>query len=199
MILDLLITLFSSLLFLFVFWTRLKEDYTQNQIFTTGLYILFGLGFGNLLADNLFRSWWFWTGFAGGFFGLTAGIKRFRLRFFETLEAFVISGLSVFLTVSFSDLMKEYSLISLLLTLGIMFFIGLFLFLDKHYKKFYWYKSGRVGFSGLTVLGLFFLVRTAVAMSGISVLSFAGESEVVISGMLAFISFISVYNLSGKS
>ncbi len=189
----------SSLLFLFVFWTRLKEDYTQNQIFTTGFYVLLGMGCGNILADNYFGLWWFWTGLAGGVLGLVMGIRHFRLRVFEAMEAFVIAGLSLFFIVSLSELIRAYSLSSLALTLGIASFIVLFLFLDAHYKKFSWYKSGRVGFSGLTVLGLFFLIRSVVAMGNLSVLSFAGDLEVVLSGVISFTSFMTVYNLSGKT
>lgn len=199
MILDFLITLLTSLLFLFAFWVRLKEDYTQQQIFTTGFWVLFGIGCGNILAVNFFDVWWFWTGLAGGFLGLIAGIKRFHLRFFETLEAFVISGLLMFLSIAFSSLMADYSPITLAMTLGIVFFIVLFLFLDVHYKKFIWYKSGRVGFTGMTVLGLFFLIRSIVAMGGSSVLSFAGDIDVVISGVMSFASFMAVYNLSGST
>ena len=199
MVLDFLITLFSSLLFLFVFWMRLREDYSQNQIFTTGFYILLGIGCGNIIARNFIEAWWFWTGLAGGTLGLIFGIRHFHLRFFETVEAFVIAGLALFFSTALSELIGEYSSASLSLTLGIAIFIALFWFLDVHYKKFSWYKSGRVGFSGLTVLGLFFLTRSIVAMSDLYVLSFAGDMEVVISGVISFISFMTVYNLSEKT
>ena len=178
---------------------RLREDYTQNQIFTTGFYVLLGIACGNILAMGFFNNWWFWLGLAGGAIGLMVGIRCFRLRFFETLEAFVIAGLSLFLVVSLSELIKEYSKSSMFLTLGVIFFIGLFIFLDLHYKKFTWYRSGRIGFSGLTVLGLFFLSRSIIAMSDLYVLSFVGESEVVMSGVLSFVNFMAVYNLSGKT
>jgi hypothetical protein len=197
-ILDIVQTLASSLLFLFIFWERLKEDYTQNQIFTTGFYVLFGIGCGNIIADNFWVDWWFWSGLVGGVIGLLLGIRRFRLRIFESLEAFVISCLSLFFVITSTNLIFEYSKESLFLVSGLAVFIIIFLMLDKHYKKFTWYKSGRVGFSGLTVLGLFFLTRSIVAMSGLSVLSFAGELEVVVSGVLSFASFLAVYNLSSK-
>jgi hypothetical protein len=177
----------------------LREDYTRNQIFTTGFYSLFAMGCGNILADNFLPGWWFWLGFIGGFLGLSLGIWRFRLRFFETLEAYVISGLSLLFIISLAKVFEKYSLESLLFSVGILLFALVFLFFDKHYKRFTWYKSGRVGFSGLTVLGLFFLVRSAVAMTNISMLSFAGEMEVVISGIVSFISFITVYNLSERT
>ncbi len=199
MVLNFLIDFLASILFLFLFWTRLKEDYTQNQIFTTGFYVLLGIGSGNILAVNFFRDWWLWSGFLGGVIGLLLGIRRFRLRFFETLEAFVISGLSLFLVVSISDCIGKYSIDSLALCFGIASFIILFVFLDKHYRKFSWYKSGRVGFSGLTVLGTFFLVRSIVAMIYPHMLSFAGDIEVVVSGVLSFLSYMAVYNLSGKT
>lgn len=198
MITDFFITLISSLFFLFVFWTRLREDYTQNQIFTTGFFVLIGFGSGNILSKYYFWEWWFWTGLVGGVAGLIIGMYRYRLRVFETIEAFVIAGLVLFFSITLSELIREYTLNSLILTLAVLSFIGVFLYLDTHYKKFSWYRSGRVGFTGLTVMGLFFLVRSVVAMSDINMLSFAGEIEVVISGLISFLSFMTVYNLSGK-
>lgn len=198
-IIDILITLFSALFFLYIYWSRLKEDYTQNQIFTSGIYILIGIGAGRILANNFFDAWWFWAAFAGGLIGFIIGISRIHMKIIETLEAYVISVLALYLIVALSALIKTYSPETLVLFLGIALFIGLFLFLDRHYKKFTWYKSGKVGFSGLTVMGLFFLTRSVVAMSGLSVLSFAGDLEVVISGIIAFLSFMAVYNLSGKT
>lgn len=199
MILDILLTLIASLLFLYLFWVRLREDYTSSQIFTTTFYTLFGIGFGNILADNFFYPWWFWATFLGGIIGLAFGIWRFHLRIFEAMEAYIISGLTLLLAVSTEDLVREYSQSSLILLISALFFIFLFIFFDKHYKKFTWYKSGRVGFTGLTVLGLFFLTRAVIAMTGIYMLSFAGELEVVLSGVISFLSFITVYNLSEKS
>ncbi len=199
MIINILVSIVSALLFLYVFWTRLKEDYTQNQIFTAGFYVLLGIACGSILADNSFSELWFWASFAGGVIGLALGIWRFRLRFFETLEAAVLSELILFLIVFLLSLVKKFSQITLLGTLAIIVLIGLFIFLDAHYKKFSWYKSGRVGFSGLTVLGLFFLARTLVAMLAIDVLSFVGDREVIASGVLSFVSFMAVYNLSKQT
>lgn len=199
MILDFIITLLSSLVYLFVFWMRLREDYTQDQIFATGFYTLLGIGCGNILARNFFELWWFWIALLGGIIGVFIGIRRFRMRLFESIEAFILANLTLFFIVSLLNIIEDYNMTSLILTLATALFIAAFIFLDTHYKKFSWYKSGRVGFTGLTISGIFFLVRSLVAMSGIYVLSFAGDIEVVISGVISFLSFMTLYNLSGKT
>lgn len=199
MILDILLTLIACFLFLYIFWVRLREDYTANQIFTATFYVLLGIGFGNILADNFFPPWWFWATFFGGILGLAIGIWRFSLRIFEAMEAYIISGLALLFVVSTEDFVRKYSQSSLMLLISVLFFIVLFIFFDKHYKKFTWYKSGRVGFTGLTVLGLFFLARSVVAMTDVSMLSLGGDLEVILSGVTSFVGFITVYNLSEKS
>ncbi len=199
MILDFLITLLTVFLFLFIFWLRLKDDYTQNQIFTTGFYVLLGIGIGNILAIKFMRDFWFWLGFFGGFLGLIYGVSHFRLRFFEALESYTISGLFLFLIVSFISYLEDLSSSTLIVILLVLFFISFFYFLDSRYKNFTWYKSGKVGFSGLTILGLFFLTRSLVAIRTVSVISFGKDVEVLLSGLLSFISFIILYNLSERT
>lgn len=199
MIITILISIISVVLFLFSFWSRLREDYTQNQIFTTGFYTLLGIACGSILADNFAPPWWFWASFTGSILGLLLGLIRFRLRIFETLEAAVLAELLLFLVVFLTHLIENFSLITLWGTFGVIVFLGFYLFLDAHYKKFSWYKSGRVGFTGLTILGLFFLTRTVVAMFAIDMLSFVGDQEVIVSGILSFLSFMAVYNLSRQT
>lgn len=128
--------------------------------------------------------------------GLTLGILRYHLKVFESLEAAVISLLPWLGLIFLSDSIKASELSSLIGSLVIFSLIILFFLFDKHYKKFSWYKSGRIGFSGLTISGLFFLVRTAVAASFPFVLSFGGMHDVYLSGIVAFASFLAVFNLA---
>ncbi len=73
-----------------------------------------------------------------------------------------------------------------------------YLLLNMHYKTFSWYRSGRVGFSGLTILGTFFLIRAAIAIFFPNMLSFTGIFDAIISGLISFAAFIAVFNLSRK-
>jgi len=189
-------TLLGIFIFLFLFWRRLKEDYTPNQIFGTAFYALFGALGANLISIYFLPSWWFWLDLFGALLGVTLGILRFHLRVFETLEALVLATLPWFGLILLSDFIETTGVSSGVGATVILVLVGLFYFLDTHYKGFTWYKSGRVGFSGLTVAGAFFLIRAAVAATSVNVLSFVNGKEAVLSGLLAFVSFLAVYNLA---
>lgn len=196
MAVKLLLNAFGIMIFLFLFWRRLREDYAVNVIFNTAFYMLLGAAAGYLSSWLLFSSWWFWVSFFGISLGLSLGILRYRLRIFETVEASVISLLPWFGFTFLIDLINNKNTTSGLGATVITALIVTFFLLDKHYKSFSWYKSGRVGFSGLTILGLFFLARAAIAASISNVLSFSGKYEVFLSAVLAFVSFLLVFNLA---
>lgn len=184
------------LIFLFVFWKRLKEDYTTSQIFTTGLYMIVGISLATVFSRKFLEHWWFWLSFIGAALGLILGILKFKLRFFETFEAGVAATFPWLGVVFLSDSIEKSKPASFIGFIVIILLTVLFYFLDAHYKKFTWYKSGRVGFTGLTTLGLLLLLRAAVAPIVPDMLSFSGKYEAIISGILAFVSFLLVFNLS---
>lgn len=197
-IIQVFFTLITVLLFLFSFWKKLKEDYTQNQIFTTGFYILLGIGAGNIIAVNLLPAWWFWLSLTGGVIGLIIGKIKFSLRILEAIDAFVSA--SLFLLAG-SFLASWYFGKNNLFLVGsgiCILLIGLYKYLNEHYKRFTWYKSGRIGFSGLAVSGAFFLIRSLIALTNPNMLSFVGSPDVFLSGILAFVSFLALFNLSRK-
>lgn len=196
MLAKIVFNILGILVFFFVFWKRLKEDYTAGQIFTTGLYMIIGISLTVIISTKFLEPWWFWLSFAGAALGLTLGVLRFKLRFFETFEAGVAATLPWLGVVFLSDSIEKSNPISLIGFMVIILLIALFYFLDAHYKKFAWYKSGRVGFTGLTSLGLLLLLRVAVAPVIPDVLSFSGKYEAIISGILAFVSFLLVFNLA---
>ena len=184
------------LIFLFVFWKRLKEDYPTSQIFTTGLYMIVGISLAVIISTKFFGPWGFWLSFTGAGLGLTLGVSKFKLRFFETFEAGVAASFFWLGLVFLSDSIEKSNTASFIGFIVIILLIVLFYFLDAHYKKFTWYKSGRVGFTGLTTLGLLLLLRAAVAPIVPDMLSFSGKYEAIISGILAFVSFLLVFNLA---
>lgn len=194
--------------FAFFFWKRLKEDYTSTQIFSVTFYGLIGAALGLLLGNFLLLphlaksavfdpgGLWFWGALVGFTVGIAAGLRRFHMRFVETLEAAGIGILFLLLGVFISDAASSASWISLAVSLFLTLCLIAFFTLDKKYKSFGWYKSGRVGFAGAAVLGSLFLTRSVVAIVFPFVLSFIGKIDAIISSVIAFAFFFLVYNLS---
>jgi hypothetical protein len=196
MIVKILFNIVGVLLFFFLFWKKLKEDYDSESIFTYALFIAAGIGIFSFLSAKLLSHWWFWANCLGVVLGFLLGRLKFKFRFFESLEATIIGLLPWLSFVFLQDAMSNTSLPTLIAFIVLMLVIVLYVFLDTHYKKFAWYKSGKVGFSGLITLGLLFLVRATVAAGFPSMLSFLGPIDSIISGVIAFTSFLLVFNLS---
>lgn len=194
-------TIVGVILTLFFFWKRLKEDYSSKEIFTCGFYIIIGVLLGSLGINYLFAGFWFWGGVLGFLTGLFLSIYRFKMKIFETLEAAGI-GIVYWLGVIFlEDFIKFTSSSSFAALVFIISILGLFYFLDIRYKNFTWYKSGRVGFSGLATLGILFLVRGVVASLFPFMISFSSNFKVidtVFSGVISFSLFLAIFNLSQK-
>jgi len=191
-------TLIGSLSFLYLFWRKLKEDYTANQIFNTGFYVLFGIFLFSILGLNFAFKWTFWISFAGSLFGLFVGISRFKLKLFETLEGWVLGLLGVMMAFYVFNWLKSFSPIEFAPVVVTFLFIFFYFFLDSRYKQFSWYRSGRIGFAGLVTLGSFFVVRSIVALFYPNMLFFVGKSEPIISGIVAFSAFMVLLNLARK-
>lgn len=205
-ILTISLAFFGVLTFLYFFWNRLKEDYTSNIIFSTAFYVLTGiltsflilkfLVFPQIDFADLQTGLEFWLAILAGAIGVAVGIFRFKLRFFETVEACGVGLLYLLLAFTLSDTFGNLSIVSLAVSTGISLLLVLFYFLESKYRTFTWYKSGKVGFSGLTVLGIFFLLRALVAIFYPSVLFFLGKLESIPAGVVSFALFFAVYNLA---
>ena len=166
MLITATVNVLGIILFLYVFWKKLKDDYISEQIFPTTFFILMGIGVSQILSYYLLSAWWFWLAIVGISLGFSLGVYRYKLRFYESIEALVISFL------------PWLSLIFL------------------QYKRFRWYKSGKVGFAGLTTLGFIFLVRGLTALWVPFMLSFVGVMDAFISVIISVVAFGMVYNLS---
>lgn len=185
----------GTLVFLFIFWKRLKEDYAAEIVFKSAFLVLFGLLVSIVLSQKLFPDWFLFAGIIGMLFGLAASVMRFGIRFYESLDALIVGFLPFLSFIFLQDSILNSSLGSFIGFLTILAFILLFYFLDIHYRGFTWYRSGRVGFAGLATAAIFFLVRATTSLSGMVVLSFVGKLEAIVSGCLAFICFLVLYNL----
>jgi hypothetical protein len=183
-------------LYLYFFWKRLKDDYIRNQIFTTAFYGLVLLGAGYFTSLYVFGNLRFWLSLTGTTLGFALGIFRYRLKILEVFEAAVLGLLSIFALILVGELIVTHNIIYLFSFIVLLLLIILFHLLDKYYKGFAWYKSGRIGFSGLTVSGVFFLIYTVVAITLSSMISFVGNKDFIISFLLSILSFSVVYKLA---
>lgn len=193
---SLLVNAVGILLFLFIFWRRLKEDFASEIIFRIGFHILLGVGIAVLVSLNFFHSFFLWMALFGGVVGLIFSIYRIKIKFYETFEAFIIASLPWLSVIFLQDSVIHSSLSSFLGFLGILFLLFVSYYLDANYKNFSWYKSGKIGFSGLTVLCLIFLIRFALALLGITMLSFVGQIfELVATGLGIITCLVMLFNL----
>lgn len=198
----------GALGFLFLVWRRMKEDYTSERIFSFG-FILCGFLILGFLTGAFLRSKisgtvfftpggiWFWSSLVFVTFGFMYFVDKFKLRFFETLESVGIGLLFWLAVVFFIQIILAKSLAVFIFFLVLVGLIGLFYFLEGRYKRFVWYKSGKTGFSGLTVLMLFFIVRIVVALLSPNMLSFVGKIDAIFDVVSAFLFFGILFNLSG--
>lgn len=193
------VNVLGVLIFLFLFWKKLKEDYASQIIFSSAFLVLSGAVLGFIVSWQLFPSYFFWAWILGSGIGLTIAILRFKIRVFESFEACVLGFLPLFSLVFLRDSVMNTSLTSFFAFLVVLFLIFIYFVLNANYRKFSWYKSGRAGFAGLATLALLFLIRSSVAIFHTSVLSFVGKGEVFLSGTLTFMCFLLLYNLSRQT
>jgi len=198
MLVNILVAIIGILIFLFIFWKRLKEDYASEIIFQSAVFILVGIAVANLLTLRISTNSFFWSSLVGALLGLSLSILRFRIKFYESLEALIIAGLPWLGLVFLENSVTTQSLSSFLAFLAILIMVFVSYWLDTHYKGFTWYKSGRIGFAGIATASIIFLTRAGLAIRGVAMISLVGRFEAVISGAMAFCGFVLLYNL-GRS
>lgn len=188
--------LLGVFIFLFIFWKKMKEDFSNEIIFRSGSYIITGITIFYLFSFNFSPNWFLWSEMLGASLGLALAIYSQRIKFFESLEAMVLSILPWISLLFLSDSIynSSFSSFSAFVVILILMFVSYWL--DENYKSFNWYKSGKIGLSGLLVLGLFFLIRSVVAFSKITVVSFVGSWDLVLSLALYLVSLFLVYYLA---
>lgn len=185
------------LAFFYIFWSRLKEDYSSELIFKLAFGTMIVWLAVRFVAQRFLPNWWFWVALLTAFGGFVGYLRILRLSFFESLEALVMAFLTYLSLYFLADAVNASSVFSFAHSVFIFATLFLFVFLDTRYKEFSWYRSGRVGFTGLVTLGFYFLVRSVLSSLFPFMLSFA-HYEVYISASVAFLSFLIVYNLARK-
>ena len=198
MLVNLSLNLLGALIFLFIFWKHLKEDYAHEIIFKSALYILLGILLASAIALKFARPWFLWLEFSGAVAGVMFSLLTLKTRFYETFESLVIATLPWVALIFLGDSVARSSLSSFLGFVTTLFLILVYYYFNAHYKKFTWYRSGKIGFAGLATAGIVFFIRAGLAVFTSGVLSFVDKYEAIVSGTLAFVCFLTLFNLGKK-
>lgn len=204
--LPLIISIFS---FLFLFWRRTKEDYPSNDIFEVASLMLILSSFvsGLVLFIQLkidsfpqisVSSILFWCFAVVSVLVILFFSKKKQMSFIELLDSSIFSYLLAFFVIVSSHALYAKNSRSLILATIIGFIFILYIFFDERYKSFTWYKSGKVGFSGLFSAGVFFVTRAILAISFKSMTTIIGPIDVLLSALVAFAFFLMLYNIATK-
>ncbi|HJY98382.1 MAG TPA: hypothetical protein VJ227_01570 [Patescibacteria group bacterium] len=199
MLVNLLALIPGILVFLFVFWKRLNEDYAAEVIFRSAILILLGVAIGWGISERFYKEAFLWLSFFGAMGGLGIASYRHRIKFYESFEAMIVAALPWISFLFLKDSVVSSSLSSFIAFLSLLIIVFIAFFFDQRYKDFAWYKSGKIGFTGLATLTIIFLTRLVIAILQIPVISFLGRFEAVASGVAAFISLILLINLGRQS
>lgn len=187
--------IFGILVFLFLLWKTLKEDYQYEKIFNLGLTAIFAYLLSLILLKFVYSQFWFWIIVFAISLSIFFVSKRQKMKFFEVFDAISVSFLPWVALFFIEDSIVKSSLSSFLafwITLISIFFYYL---LKSYYRSFSWYKSGRVGFAGIVTLFLLFVVRFVTSFFNLSILTYAGKYEMYLSGSSTLLLGLLLYNL----
>lgn len=182
----------------FLYWVRLKEDYSGDVIFTCFFLSVALAAFFSIFLSWLLKGvgWVYWGVLLGVLLGVIVGNLKFRMRFFEGLEGAIL-GILVLNVVGFAYIsISSFSMFAILMISNAIVWLVVFFLLDRRYKDFGWYRSGKIGFSGLSSLGGFYLTSCLIALVVPTMVFFTSQIDVIISGIISFLSFLAIYNLS---
>jgi hypothetical protein len=197
--LEILFFVCLALIGIFAIWKRLREDYAEDMLFSLGLHA-FGVGLlGFVLGIVIYPAILFWSVGLGIIIGLGIGAYRLKMRFYESLDIVIVTSLWLLLirtalVAIFVRSIKEFVFAS-----AILICISVYYLLNGSYKSFSWYKSGKVGFAGLSVLFLLILARLLVAFIFPSMLPLASTIEKIISGVALLLILSGIIKLSIRS
>ena len=178
-ILLLLFSFVGIIVFLFFLWRGLREDYKVNEIFSFGFHVIIFMIIGLLVSLIFYKTAWFWLSYVGAIIGFVIGLNRAKIKFLDGLETAVLSFFYLFEVVLVGFFLNLYSPLSFAIMVFVLWLLLLFYFLKGKYKSFGWYKSGRIGFSSLAVLIIFFASRVPVAIFFPDMISFLGKFDAI--------------------
>lgn len=199
-IISFLALFLGVILFSFVLWRQLKEDYTHDQVFYFTLLLLLGSLLGWFVTGKFFADYSFW-GFLVGIliFGIY-GIKKIGLKLFELIDS-VSQGLFWLLfTFGVVGLVKaKPALEDIFFFLPLCFSLLAFHYFSRNYRRFSWYPSGKIGFVGFASLAVFFFVRFLIAFYFFFLVqSISNMANLVLNMVAAGVCFLTIYLRSGR-
>jgi hypothetical protein len=181
-IFDICLAVTAFLIGTFLLWRLLREDIPEEILLVAALWAAGGTGglFLVVQATKLVPPWFlagskliFWESLIGGGFTFWLYLRKNHLQLWELLDQTVAAFLLT-LTVGFGfyqfaqwifvpntrNLTNSMALVIVGETLIVN---GLAVPISRNYRRWRFYPSGRVGFVGLTSLGLLFLLNLVLA------------------------------------
>lgn len=190
----LLLSFFSYLFFL---WKYLRDDYDTNKIFTFGIATYFAFMLG-LFIGTVVKEIWFWTALLAYGMMFIFMIRKNHFKVIEAIEASTPGFVITYVLILIYGLLRNEGFETIVLSVTSLLLLAIFFILKKNYKRFNWYRSGRLGFASMVVLGLLFLIRAIASVLDFGSISLIGVVGFIPSAILSFFSFFTVYNLSQR-
>lgn len=188
--------LLGTLSLFYFLWKKLKDDYHFEKIFNLGFTILSFQFVGILVSRFLLPQYWFWINLLLISIGFGFSVIRQKIKFFESFDGLVVGLLPWLGFYFFAEAIKNSSLVNFVGFWIVLMLVFIFLFLDSQYRKYTWYKSGKVGFSGVVTSFIFFLIRSILGFFFAGLASFSPNFESLFSGAFAFLFLLLLYRLA---
>jgi hypothetical protein len=188
-----ILSVFCVFLFSFSFWKGLKDDYISSQIFSVSITVIFTFT-GAVIISNYFKEYRFWILFFALILGYIIGSYKNAIKIYDGYDSFVVSVLISGL-LSSVILFYSASLPEIIFYISLAASLLVYFLVHKQYKSFIWYRSGKRGFSGLFITGLFFLIRSAVSLVKPELTIMVTTYDIFISGLISFVSFLNIFIL----
>ena len=142
----------GAVIFLFILWKKLKEDSSSEVIFSLGFLIIFAI----LLTQNYLWLQVFLVFLISGIV-----VWRFKMRINEVFDALIVSFLPWLSLEFLKRSVINSSLESFIEFIAILIIISIYYLIDANYKRFIWYRYGKIGLAGgvtLLLLIIFYCV-----------------------------------------
>ncbi len=187
--------IFGVFLFFYLIWWNLKDDYHYEKVFNLGFIGIFFYLISNLVSRFIDPIFWFWVTLLLMSLGFVLVVKKQKMKFFETLEAYFIGLMPWLIFYYLADSIKKSNLSSFIAFWVTLIYVFIYFYLKSHYRSFGWYKSGKVGIAGVLTLIIYFLTRLISSFIYNQTVSFAGRYEYFFSGSVSLLLIILMYNL----
>lgn len=163
----------GSLLFSFVLWKKLRDDYTNSQIYSFTLFSVLASLLGLWVANTWLPEFAFLITFLSFVLSSFLLLKYLQIKFFEFIDAVSIASLYFYFLLRVGILLQQIEAegfdlknisfqVDVAEIILVLISAYLYKFFLKRYRQFSWYPSGKIGFAGLATVALFFLFQVPV-------------------------------------